>query len=536
MNTINLKADKIKTRTKEYLFCCLIILFLLPPSLASYGQDSGQPQDDTASLATLKATVEASPDSLSYHKRFINAFRESIPSLNFHNYDSIISLLRPQYDQWMKQFPHSAIVPFAIGDAYGEGPEARLYLLEAVKRDPKLAAAWADLSDAAERWGNNKASREYMEKAAAISPDNPDYAFYYAFKFENTDPAKFKSLLYDLIKRFPKNERGAQALYWLAFDTYNVKDKIKIYEQLRTLYPPDKFDWSSSGMSSYFYLLLKTDPAKALSLAKEMNEKMTDEDSKAEWQKSVALAEKVNRANQLIASHQPAEALQTLSGTTVSHWTGALEALNLLKAKAMAANGNVQSAYDSLIVMYAQFPHIKTQEALLQYGKELNKDEKQVNADVWRQRETTAKQAHPFTLRNYLTEDSVSLSDFHGKPVLLTFWFPGCGPCRGEFPHFQKMVNEFKSKGEHIVFLGINVLPDQNEYVVPFMKGTGYTFMPLESNDTWAQKNYGVRGEPTNFLIDGKGKIIFTGFMIQDHYEEEMLKLMISSMLNRERL
>jgi hypothetical protein len=42
-----------------------------------------------------------------------------------------------------------------------------------------------------------------------------------------------------------------------------------------------------------------------------------------------------------------------------------------------------------------------------------------------------------------------------------------------------------------------------------------------------------VRGEPTNFLIDGQGRIVFSDFVIHDAAGERMLHLMIASMLER---
>lgn len=485
-------------------------------------------QTDTA---MLRADVEAHPDSLSAHEDYINAFRKSIPGASYGNSDSVLTLLVPQYSLWMHQFPQYAVVPFALGDAYAnaESPKAKPYLLKAIEIDPKFAKAYFDLSIDADRWGDSKVGNAYLLKAKEADPDNPDYAFYYAISFQNSNPARWRTMLYDLIKQFPKSERGAQGLYWLAFGTNVANEKVKIYEQLRNLYPPDKFGWSNDGMDSYFQLLLKTDPAKAIYLAKYMSGLKSENVEKKEWEKNLALAEKIDKAHLLLNKHQAVAAMKILSGVTVNRWSDALESVNLLKAESVTANGNIRAAYDSLLLFYAKSPHDETRVALLQYGAKLKKNETQVNQDVWKQRDMTAKTAHPFKLKDYLTGDSVSLSDFRGKVVLLTFWFPGCGPCRGEFPHFQKILNEFK--GENITFLGINVSPDQNEYVVPFMKGTGYSFIPLESNSDWAQNAYGVRGEPTNFLIDGNGKIIFTGFMIQDEQEEQMLRLMISSMV-----
>ena len=122
----------------------------------------------------------------------------------------------------------------------------------------------------------------------------------------------------------------------------------------------------------------------------------------------------------------------------------------------------------------------------------------------------------------------MNLNDLKGKVVLLTFWFPGCGPCRGEFPHFQAVINEYKV--QDVVYIGINVAPEQNEYVLPFMKNTKYSFIPLRGTDS-VMNDYKVQGEPTNFLIDKDGKIAYSDFSINAN-NQRTLELMISSLLN----
>ncbi|MGZ3929511.1 MAG: TlpA disulfide reductase family protein, partial [Mucilaginibacter sp.] len=124
----------------------------------------------------------------------------------------------------------------------------------------------------------------------------------------------------------------------------------------------------------------------------------------------------------------------------------------------------------------------------------------------------------------------LNLKDLKGKVVLLTFWFPGCGPCRAEFPHFQAVINKFI--GKDLVYIGINVSPLQDPYVVPFLQNTKYSFIPLRGTAEFARNNYGVEGEPENFLIDKDGKIIFKNFRI-DNNNHRTLELMISSLLQK---
>ena len=134
----------------------LALMILLSPVLFARehgGTHPGIGRTPVDSVADLRAAVEARPDSLALHQRFIDAFRKSIPGVNYTNYDSVLSLLKPQYEEWMKRWPKLAAVPFALGHAFAnaESPAAKPYLLKAVALDPKMGEAWEDLSEAHDR-------------------------------------------------------------------------------------------------------------------------------------------------------------------------------------------------------------------------------------------------------------------------------------------------------------------------------------------------------------------------------------------------
>ncbi|MEI9810844.1 MAG: hypothetical protein WDO16_24870 [Bacteroidota bacterium] len=64
-----------------------------------------------------------------------------------------------------------------------------------------------------------------------------------------------------------------------------------------TDFPPDKFSWSSSGMSEYFDLLLETAPGKAVTLAQSMKEKMTKENQIKTWTNQITVAQNIVQAH-----------------------------------------------------------------------------------------------------------------------------------------------------------------------------------------------------------------------------------------------
>jgi thiol-disulfide isomerase/thioredoxin len=278
--------------------------------------------------------------------------------------------------------------------------------------------------------------------------------------------------------------------------------------------------------SLYDCYLLQNQTVKAKELAQAMG-------SQDGWPDKVALATNVENIRALVAAKKIQEAYKQLDKLKAPRYSGFANEVALLKSSVINESGNTQGAYDSLVVLEAKTPSDDVKAALVKYGTSLNKNTEQVENDIWAAREKFITKAVDFNLGLYTSSKTASLADFKGKVMLMTFWFPGCGPCRGEFPHFESVLKKFK--GKEIVYVGINVFPEQDDYVLPFMQGTKYSFIPLRGNADWAEKAYKVRGEPTNFLIDGDGRIVFSNFMINAN-NERMLELMITSMLNKKDL
>lgn len=502
---------KIKNLIKEYFV--LISMLLLPIFIFAQHRKS-QVITDKVELAKLKAAVEASPDSLSTHKAYTEALGTENPELE------------KQYARWMNKFPKSAMVPYGLAKIYlsEENPKAKPYLLKAVEIDPKFTEAWAGLWQDGERWGDFIQSRAYLQKAAESDPNNPNYAFYYASSFSGVDQGKWIEMSLDVAKRFPKHERGAQALYWLAERSTKTADKIKYYDLLHDSYPPSRFGWSASGMSSYYNLLLKENPKKAIALAQEMAKNENDEDRT--WRDRLPESKRIADAKELMSQNKGDEALAILNSLKLQKYSRFGTDLAILKAEASDLAGRTNAAYDSLIVTFAKAPSVALKTAIGAYAEKLGKNLAQADSDIRNYLKANRPMATPFNgLKRYLTEEKASLSDFKGKVVLLTYWFPGCGPCRGEFPHFENVVKKFET--DDLAYIGINIVSKQNSYVVPFMKASGYSFTPLEEIDDRDKGNLDNQGfAPMNFLIDREGRLMFANFRTDANNEED-LELMI---------
>jgi len=109
--------------------------------------------------------------------------------------------------------------------------------------------------------------------------------------------------------------------------------------------------------------------------------------------------------------------------------------------------------------------------------------------------------APDFALKNVAGE-TVKLSDFQGKKVLLNFWATWCPPCKEEMPDMEKF---YQSAGEDVVILAVNIDPQYN--VSKFISEMGLTFPILLDEKDEVNSLYQVLTIPTTYFIDEEGII-----------------------------
>lgn len=111
-------------------------------------------------------------------------------------------------------------------------------------------------------------------------------------------------------------------------------------------------------------------------------------------------------------------------------------------------------------------------------------------------------QHSPDFLLQTVSEESIRLSDFQGKWVMIVFWMTSCNECRDELPHLNKFWTN--SKLNNFVLLTINV-GGQETLNKNYVKSQNLTFPVLLDQGKEVSGKYTVAKFPTIFLIDPDG-------------------------------
>ena len=107
-----------------------------------------------------------------------------------------------------------------------------------------------------------------------------------------------------------------------------------------------------------------------------------------------------------------------------------------------------------------------------------------------------------------LDGSKVTLSALQGKPTLLIFWATWCPPCRLELSKLQEhIIDRYGDK--------INVLPisrgEERAKVEEYISKMGYTFAVGLDGDQSIYRKYATNYIPRCFVIDAKGKVLYSG-------------------------
>lgn len=98
------------------------------------------------------------------------------------------------------------------------------------------------------------------------------------------------------------------------------------------------------------------------------------------------------------------------------------------------------------------------------------------------------------------------LAGLRGHPVVVNQWASWCGPCRFEFPFFQRLSEKYEGR---IAFLGVDSKDSRGD-AEAFLKRYPVPFPHFYDKDaTIARLFKGGRAWPTTAFYDSNGKLAF---------------------------
>lgn len=121
-----------------------------------------------------------------------------------------------------------------------------------------------------------------------------------------------------------------------------------------------------------------------------------------------------------------------------------------------------------------------------------------------------------------LDGETVRLTDFLGKKVIINFWTTWCPPCQEEIPELQKFY-ENSASSHNVVLVGLNITDQDYEIDVihDFRDYYGITYPILLDETGDISLSYDILTIPTTYIIDENG-----------NFEKQILGPLTEEMLN----
>lgn len=131
-------------------------------------------------------------------------------------------------------------------------------------------------------------------------------------------------------------------------------------------------------------------------------------------------------------------------------------------------------------------------------------------------------QVAPLTVKGLTSPTpSVDVGDTHGYPTIINVWATWCGPCKTEYPMFERILNEQPSL--KLISVAYQDAPVAVQAFVE--KNGGKLDRTYLATDTFS-KRLGVKGVPLTIAIDSRGFV--RGIVQGGPVTELQLKSLIS--------
>jgi peroxiredoxin len=122
--------------------------------------------------------------------------------------------------------------------------------------------------------------------------------------------------------------------------------------------------------------------------------------------------------------------------------------------------------------------------------------------------------------------NTVHLSDYKGKVVLVDFWATWCGPCNIEIPWFTQFERKYKDRGFEVV--GVSMDESGWKAIVPFAEKKKINYRIVLGDEVTGDQYGGIQALPTAFIIDREGRIaaVHIGLSEKKEFQDAIEKLL----------
>jgi hypothetical protein len=299
---------------------------------------------------------------------------------------------------------------------------------EILKDDPGFILGYVVLSSKASERGERHLQRALLRQGLAANPGHETLLYHFA---ECASPPRRRLLMNELIRQFPKTPTAVTVLLELAESSTSPTETRKILERAYIIVAGKAESITTLRVLCPF--LVESDPARVVRLLKSALRSAVKErgffysDIAGHL---VAFYISIAEIQRLLNKNRKKEAIkaaQALQEPDIPHF-GANETEKMLvalfKSKALAADGQIALAYESLIQHPLLLHNQDLLDAVIHMGARLRKSRRQVEDEAW---QWTLQQT--YSLAEFAIPDEhdrgVREQDYRGRVVLVNVWNPG---------------------------------------------------------------------------------------------------------------
>lgn len=111
--------------------------------------------------------------------------------------------------------------------------------------------------------------------------------------------------------------------------------------------------------------------------------------------------------------------------------------------------------------------------------------------------------APDFTLSD-IKGTRISLHDFRGSVVYVTFWATWCETCRQEIKNLNELIRHFQGKKFVVIAISTDLF---KETLLKFLKNYTADYIILHDSESTVARKYKAYSLPATFIIDKQGKV-----------------------------